>query len=116
MHIEVDYQYYNDHFPKVSEDRFNTLIYRSKRFVFNQLGVQKSLTRYEQRLIKDCICEVLNQVDINESTKGLSSISNNGYSKSFQTMDNTQQQQSIDDIIQSYFGGTRLLKSRFIAY
>lgn len=114
--IEIDYQYYNDHFPKVSEDRYNALIYRCKRIVMNQLGVQKSLTRHEQRLIKDCICEVLNQMDINESTKGLASISNNGYSKSFQSTDSTQQQQSIDDIIQSYFGGTRLFKSRFIAY
>lgn len=116
MIVTVDFEYYNSHFPKVSESRFDALIYKAQGIVGRALGDTTRLTSDEQTLIKDCICEVLNQLDINESTNGLSSISNNGYSKSFVAQDAEQRSESIESIIHSYFGGTRLTKSYFIGY
>lgn len=71
-------------------------------------------TENEEFLIKDCICSVINVID--EQNFGLKSISNDGYSKTFENTAQSDFNKQIQSIISLYLGGTRLYKSQFIGF
>lgn len=80
----LDWEYYNSHFPKISEEEFNKNVYSAERYVLKKL--KKSFNEYsteQQTNIKDCICNIINyQANVNKY-EGISSISNDGYSVSY---------------------------------
>lgn len=114
MNNLLDWEYYNSHFPKVSENTFKALVYRAERTVLKQLNTD-SFGDYETD-VKDCICCVLNELDTQEQSNGVTSISNDGYSKSFATSSKEEQKESIDDIIYQWLGDTGLINSKWVAF
>lgn len=115
MNNLVSWEYYNSFFPKLSEDRFNQLIYRAERMVMKRLNTDQ-LTEEQEKEVMDCVCNVVNQLDVYERSSGLASISNDGYSKSFATSTSDEQKQSIDSIIEEWLGDTGLLKQKFLVF
>lgn len=113
MTIEVDWEYYNSHFPKLSEDDFNRYIYQATRIVLRR--VDESLYDEEKETdVKDCICCVLNKLYEIEVSDNVSSVSNGGYSKSFVTSTKDEQDQSLEDILDEWLGFIR--KSKWVAF
>ena len=83
MNNIVSWEYYNSHFPKLSQEEYNRRIYRTTILVTNQLSKNiEELSGEELIRVMDCICAVLNN-DIDNSY--LSSVSNDGYSESYNT-------------------------------
>ncbi|MGX8833968.1 hypothetical protein ACWG0P_07115 [Amedibacillus sp. YH-ame6] len=99
--IEVTWEYYNSHFPKLAEDQFNKLIYKAQRIVTKKL-IKKDLTEDETTDVKDCICNVLNYLQVAESHTGVTSASNDGYSESYENTATFND--SINSIINEWIG------------
>lgn len=110
----INWEYYNSHFPKLSEDRFKALAYQAERLVLKRLNTTE-FGEFEND-VKDCICNVINELDIQREYNGVTSISNDGYSKSFATSTKEGYAQSIEDIIYQWLGDTGLIKSRWVVF
>lgn len=113
--VSVDWNYYNANFPKVSEGRFNELRYRACSLIERRIYTEVLPSECEMALLSDCACEVINMLD-SFNDQNLISISNDGYSKTFQPMGYHEQMAMVDSIISEFLGGTRLLKPRFVAF
>ena len=102
----VDWEYYNSHFPKISEEQFSRYVYQSQRLVLKRLPKDfNEYTESEQTNIKDCICNVLNFKSAAEaSVNGVSSISNDGYSESYVQKTSDQISEDINSIIYEWIG------------
>lgn len=111
----LDWEYYNSHFPKISEDEFNKLNYSCSVLVFNKLIKDiEQLTEDEKTKVKDCICNVINYTyDVKES-QNVSSVSNDGYSVSYRQKTNDEAKQELDNIFDTWLG--YLKKSGYICF
>lgn len=110
----LDWEYYNSHFPKLSEDEFKSYSYGAERKVLKLLPKTfEEYTQSEQTDIKDCICNVLNYQSISNKATGLASISNDGYSESYVNKEQTQLNDDIYSIINEWIGN---LIEWYIAY
>lgn len=110
----LDWEYYNSHFPKLSENDFEKFRYGAERKVIKLLP--KSFDEYnesEQADIKDCICNVLNYDYVSQKNSGKSSISNDGYSESYVNREQSDSQKDVNSIIDEWIGN---LVSWFIAF
>lgn len=114
MNNLIDWEYYNSHFPKLNEDRFNALSYQAERLVMKRLN-KTELGDYEND-VKDCICVVINELDTQSKSNGVTSISNDGYSESYANSTKEENKQSIEDIIYQWLGDTGLIKSRWVVF
>ena len=90
MNNIVTWEYYNSLYNKAKEGEFTKLEAQAERYVQSVIGqyrwnhVEESAFYFDQ--LKDCICQVVNMlVDFNRggAGKGLSSVSNDGYSESY---------------------------------
>lgn len=97
----VTWEYYNSHFPKLSEGEFKKLEYRASRRVLKKI-VKKNLSTQEETDVMDCICNVINLLSVIESQAGKSSVSNDGYSESYASME--QLENSVNGVIQEWIG------------
>lgn len=113
MNNLIDWEYYNSHFPKVKEERFNQLSYRAERMVLKKLNTD-NFGEYEDD-VKDCICCVINALDIHEKSNGITSTSNDGYSESYANSTSEENKQAITDIVYEWLGDSGLIKSGWIA-
>lgn len=102
----VDWEYYNSHFSKISEEQFNEHVYQSQRLVLKRLPKDfAEYTESEQIDIKDCICNVLNYKSVAEaSANGVSSISNDGYSESYVQQSKSDVNDNVNSIIYEWLG------------
>ena len=110
----LDWEYYNSHFPKFDETQFNQYSYRAEAMVMKYVN-QEAITDSNVRTLKDCISDVLNSVILDDSSEGVSSISNGGYSKSFTQVSHADKRNKLEDIIAFWLGDTELMKERWIA-
>lgn len=101
MNTLVTWEYYNSHFPKLSEDQFKNLIYKAQRLVTKKL-IKNDLTEDETADVMDCVCNVLNYLQVAESHTGVTSASNDGYSESYENTATLND--SIDSIINEWMG------------
>lgn len=115
MNNFVDWEYYNSHFPKIDKAQFDKLKYHAERIVLKRLSTTE-LTEEQETDVKDCICNVINQMDANDGKGGVASVSNDGYSVSYATSTSDEKKQSVEDIIQEWLGDSGLLKRRFVAF
>lgn len=109
---KLTWEYYNSHFPKLNEERFKQLLYRCEKLV-NQRLPKRDFVEKEIIDIHDCICEIINEIDIQESSNGISSVSNDGYSESYVIKAEQEKESSIDSIIYRNIG---YIIPRFIGF
>lgn len=112
----VNFEYYNENFPLVTEDEFNILAVRAAK----QIGVlthRRSLTAtgYKLDAVKDCVCNLINELYIQDKTgNGLdgarvSSASNSGYSETYVTVSESEKQEQIKAVATQWLSGTGLM-------
>lgn len=117
MNNLLDWEYYNSHFPKLSEDEFNKVSYKAERIVLKRISKSvDDLSSDEQMDVKDCICDIINGIYGTNYSKGLASVSNDGYAESYATVTEEENEQKIENIINTWLGDTGLLKSKWLVF
>lgn len=110
----VDWEYYNSHFPKYSETDFEIYNYSAevlvKKYIYKAYD---DFTEDEKTKIKDCICNVINYLKLSDERKGVSSVSNQGFSVSYNTQDDSTGY-TLDSILIRWLGD--LYAGQFIAF
>ena len=100
MNNFVSWEYYNSHFPKLSEDEFNAYVYQATVIVKNRLNKNfNDMNAEEQTKVKDCVCMILNSKLY--SIGNVSSVSNDGYSESYTNSKelSAQKDRLIDEVL-----------------
>lgn len=101
--MKVTWEYYNSHFPKLSEEDFDKTIYRATKEVTKRLP-KKEYDGENLIDINDCICEVVNELHSQSKSNGLSSVSNDGYSESYVSRTTEESKEKLNSIIDSWVG------------
>ncbi len=117
MNNLVDWEYYNSHFPNLSEEDFKKIVYKAERVVLKRVSKNMdNLSEEEKTSVRDCICDIINNVFGTNNAKGLASVSNDGYSESYVNMTEEQQEHRIESIIKMWLNDLGILKGHFIAF
>lgn len=112
----VDWEYYSSLFEKVPEEEFCRYEQLAEKEVQRIIGLIRwaNITErtfgYEQ--LKDCICNVMNalyEVDNSAQGKGITSISNDGYSESYAVQTASQAKLELHGMIRQWLSGTGLV-------
>lgn len=115
MSAIVDWEYYSSLYSKVSQTDFANAEEMAEKQVKLVIGWPRwnalDATAFYYDQLKDCICNVIDKmVDMNKSAsgKGISSISNDGYSESYVTQTQTQSIAELQSCIRAWLSGTGL--------
>lgn len=109
----LDWEYYNSHFPKLTEEDFNKSVYSSSVLVYRQLVKEiEELTENELTAVKDCICNVINYTF--SAQENISSVSNDGYSVSYVQKSRDETKKELNDIYDMWLG--KLRRRGFICF
>lgn len=112
----VSWGHYSSLYDLVSEEAFEKKEKLAEKEVQNVIGpirwatITETTFGYEQ--LQDCICNVINKMTENEETgkgKGVSSVSNDGYSESYVIQTEAQLKEEMKGSIQSWLSGTGLV-------
>ena len=112
----VNWEYYSSLFDKVSEeefDRYNRLAEVEVRNVIGMIRwscITERTFGYEQ--LKDCICNVINflyEADKSAQGKGITSVSNDGYSENYAIQTMIEAKRELQGLIKSWLSGTGLV-------
>lgn len=112
----VNWEYYSSLFGKVSESDFEKTELLAEKEVCAVIGpirwakITEDTFGYEQ--LKDCICKVMDKMaEDNESGKGkgVSSVSNDGYSESYVVQTEEQLRSELRSSIRAWLSGTGLV-------
>lgn len=119
----INWEYYNSYFPKLSQDDFTQIqpvaerkldIYTHNRALtfFNEY-VELGATDYQKRVyaqIKDAVCVIINRIYDNRRRKaGVTSVSNDGYSESFEGVNETDLEGELRSVAFNSLSGTGLM-------
>lgn len=111
----VTWEYYSSLFGKVKEDDFEKAEALAEKEVCAVIGpirwanITDSTFGYNQ--LQDCICKVIEKMADNEKSgkgKGVSSVSNDGYSESYVVQTEDQLRSELHGSIRSWLSGTGL--------
>lgn len=111
----VDWEYYSSLYSKVSEDNFDKAEALAEKEVKLVVGwprwnvLEPDAFYYEQ--LKDSICNTIDKmVDMQNvaSGKGISSVSNDGYSESYVLQTQSQAKAELQSCIRAWLSGTGL--------
>lgn len=112
----VDYNYYSNNFPLVTEDDFNVLVIKAEKQVDILTHRRASTaTGYKLEAVKDCVCNLINELYTQDKTgKGIdggaiSSASNSGYSETYVNTTEDAKQEQIRTIAFQWLSGTGLM-------
>ena len=112
----VNWEYYSSLFEKVSEEEFPKAELLAEKEVCTVIGpirwavITSDTFGYEQ--LKDCICKTIDKmVEDAESGKGkgVSSVSNDGYSESYVVQTEEQLRNELHSSIRAWLSGTGLV-------
>lgn len=112
----VNWEYYSSLFSTISEENFEKAESLAEKEVQRVVGAVKwahispETFGYEQ--LKDCICKVMDKVANDERSglgKGLSSVSNDGYSESYAITGSSELQEELARSIRVWLSGTGLV-------
>ena len=112
----VNWEYYSSLYNIVERDEFDKAEKNAEKEVQRVIGpirwagITQSTFGYEQ--LQDCICKVINKMtEDNKSGKGrgLSSVSNDGYSESYVVQTEEQLQSELRSSIVAWLSGTGLV-------
>ena len=112
----VTWEYYSSLYNKVDESNFVVAENRAEKEVCAVIGpirwanITADSFGFEQ--LQDCICKVINKMAEDENSgkgKGLSSVSNDGYSESYVIQTEGQLQDDLRASIRAWLSGTGLV-------
>lgn len=113
----VDWEYYNSLYENISDAyEFDRLEARAESEVCSVIGpirwanITEDTFGYKQ--LKNCICNVINKLVQNEKSgtgKGLSGVSNDGYSESYVIQTESQARTELQSSIRAWLSGTGLV-------
>ena len=112
----VTWEYYSSLFEKISVDEFAKAEHLAEMEVRAVIGpirwanITEDTFGYEQ--LKDCICKVMNKMveDVESGKgKGISSVSNDGYSESYVVQTEEQLRSELRSSIRAWLSGTGLV-------
>lgn len=112
----VDWEYYSSLFSKVKEAEFNKAECLAEKEVMRVIGpirwanITEDTFGYEQ--LKDCICNVIDKMTEDNKSgkgKGVSSVSNDGYSVSYVVQTEEQLRSELQSSIKNWLSGTGLV-------
>lgn len=112
----VNWEYYSSLYSTVSKDKFDKAELQAEKEVqlvigpIRWAGITQDTFGYEQ--LQDCICKVMDKVSVEESSgkgKGLSSVSNDGYSESYVVQTEEQLRSELQSSIRAWLSGTGLV-------
>lgn len=112
----VTWEYYSSLSKKVSEDAFPGAERRAEREVQAVVGpirwanITQQTFGYQQ--LQDCICEVIDKMVENDRSgkgKGVSAVSNDGYSESYVVQTEEQLRSELHSSIRALLSGTGLV-------
>lgn len=116
MNTIVTWEYYNSQYNKASQDDFNSLEARAEKCILSVIGhfkwttIKESAFYYNQ--LKDCVCRVIDlliDLDNSGAGKGLSSVSNDGYSENYVVRTSSEMDDEIRKHIVRWLSGTGLV-------
>ena len=112
----VNWEYYSSLFEKVSEAEFEKSELLAEKEVKVVIGPIRWATittdtfGYEQ--LQDCICKVMDKMAENaefEKRRGISSVSNDGYSESYTVRTEEELQKELHSLIRTWLSGSGLV-------
>ena len=112
----VNWEYYSSLYSTVSEEKFNKAEMQAEKEVQLVIGavrwaeITPDTFGYEQ--LKDCICKTMNKIAEDTKSgkgKGLSSVSNDGYSESYVVQTEEQLRSELQSSIRVWLSGTGLV-------
>lgn len=112
----VNWEYYSSLFGKVTEKEFEKAEPQAEKEVCAVIGpirwanITKSTFGYAQ--LQDCICKVVDKMAENDKSgkgKGVSSVSNDGYSESYVVQTEEQLRSELQSSIRAWLSGTGLV-------
>lgn len=112
----VDWEYYSSIHSKVKENDFLHTEQLAEKEVQRVIGwirwanITTETFGYEQ--LKDCICNVMDKMSTDAQSgkgKGISSVSNDGYSESYVVQTEEQLRSELQSSIRSWLSGTGLV-------
>ena len=112
----VNWEYYSSLFGKVSEKEFAKAELLAEKEVCAVIGpirwavITSDTFGYEQ--LQDCICKVIDKMAENEESgkgKGVSSVSNDGYSESYVVQTEEQLRNELQSSIRAWLSGTGMV-------
>lgn len=112
----VTWEYYSSLHSKVQKDDFEQAETLAEKEVQRVIGwirwanITEETFGYEQ--LKDCICNVMDKMTIDAKSgkgKGLSGVSNDGYSESYVVQTEEQLRSELQSSIRSWLSGTGLV-------
>ena len=112
----INWEYYSSLYNKVGEDEFPAYELRAEKEVRNVIGVIRwvSITSdtFGYDVLQDAICKVIDQLkdyDDSGAGKGVTSVSNDGYSESYAITDAGVLYDNLKSIIREALSGTGLV-------
>ena len=112
----VKWEYYSSLHSKIPDDCFGRYEKLAEKEVERVIGpirwanITEQTFGYEQ--LKDCICSVMNalyEVDNSAQSKGITSVSNDGYSESYAVQTASQARTEMYGMIRQLLSGTGLV-------
>ena len=112
----VNWEYYSSLHNTVKEDDFERLEAIAEKEVCNVIGpirwanITEETFGYTQ--LQDCICNVIDKMSVDSKSgkgKGVSSVSNDGYSESYVVQTEEQLRSELQSSIRSWLSGTGLV-------
>ena len=112
----VTWEYYSSLHNTVKEDDFERLEAIAEKEVCNVIGPIRWANITEETFghnqLKDCICNVIDKMSVDSKSgkgKGVSSVSNDGYSESYVVQTEEQLRSEMQSSIRSWLSGTGLV-------
>ncbi|MGO5053641.1 hypothetical protein ACTQ6A_14235 [Lachnospiraceae bacterium LCP25S3_G4] len=109
----IDWEYYNSHFKKVEKSIFDQLIGEAEAIVsINTNGRSDEATGYKLARVKNCVCNVLNELasqEKNGAGNGVNSVSNKGYSENYALVTREQAEEQLRKVCIKWLSGTGLM-------
>ena len=112
----VNWEYYSSLYDMVPEDKFDRVMHQAEKEVMTVIGpirwanITENIFGYQQ--LRNCICVVMNKMYENEKSgkgKGVSSVSNDGYSESYVIQTEEQLRKELQSAIRAGLSGTGLV-------
>jgi hypothetical protein len=114
----VNWEDYSSLFDKVPEAEFSRYERLAEIEICNVIGPIRWANITEQtfgyKQLKDCVCNVVNALyesDHSAQGKGITSVSNDGYSESYAVQTATQAKAELQSMIKRWLSGTGLVGS-----
>jgi hypothetical protein len=121
----IDFEYYSSRFPFVDEDNFKKLLpqaearldtvthMRAKEFVDTYDSDNATFFEvFTHTKIKDCVCNLINAIysaEKAQSGKGITSVSNDGYSENYENTTVLQAEQNLKSVVYQWLSGTGMV-------